>query len=202
LNPEIDIFIIKILNLFEKTDTSKKDLIDKLNQDFPNRYESFFMKILFMMMEVKLIQGDKETIKEVILRELKYSNNLIKRNDYLTPEPKEELNDNDLFIFSANTLLILLGIEIEDFEVYCFRDINLYFTIKLYIYTEDYQSGLAELKILLEKENYYNNKSIFLNIFSKIIYRIAITNTELIRSMNDCSDLTYSKITNVRGLYK
>ncbi len=202
MNPEIDIFIIKILNLFEKTDTSKKDLIDKLNQDFPNRYESFFMKILFMMMEVKLIQGDKETIKEVILRELKYSNNLIKRNDYLTPEPKEELNDNDLFIFSANTLLILLGIEIEDFEVYCFRDINLYFTIKLYIYTEDYQSGLAELKILLEKENYYNNKSIFLNIFSKIIYRIAITNTELIRSMNDCSDLTYSKITNVRGLYK
>jgi len=115
-----------------------------------------------MMMEVKLIPGDKETIKEVILRELKYSNNLIKRNEYLLPDSKEELNDNDLFIFSANTLLILLGIELEDFEVYCFRDINLYFTIKLYIYTEDYQSGLAELKILFEKENYFNNKSIFL----------------------------------------
>ncbi len=202
MNPDIDFFIIKILNLFEKTETSKKDLIDRLNQDFPNRYESFFMKILFMMMEVKLIPGDKETIKEVILRELKYSNNLIKRNEYLLPDSKEELNDNDLFIFSANTLLILLGIELEDFEVYCFRDINLYFTIKLYIYTEDYQSGLAELKILFEKENYFNNKSIFLHYFSKIIYRISMTNIELIRSMNDYSDLTYSKTTNVRRLYK
>ena len=84
-----------------------------------------------MMNEMKFYEGDREDIKEKILKEIEIINISLKQNEYLQSTYEMDINEYDIYIFSANTLFKLLGIYIEDMEIYNFQDINLYFTIKL-----------------------------------------------------------------------
>ena len=157
-----------------------------------------------MMNEMKFYEGDREDIKEKILKEIEIINISLKQNEYLQSTYEMDINEYDIYIFSANTLFKLLGIYIEDMEIYNFQDINLYFTINIYLLTNDYESALNQLKILFEKENYYNNKSIFLYYFVKIIGLFTKTlnnsSNERLKTYMEANNLCYHHISNVRNL--
>ena len=74
-----------------------------------NRYELTFFKICFYFKELKSSKRDSKLrnniphIKEKIIKEIKNSNEKLKKKEYLL----ENMNNNDLFIFKPFNLLKL-----------------------------------------------------------------------------------------------
>ena len=103
-----DNFIYEIMNFIEKNKFDEETLI-KLSMIHKNRYELTFFKICFYFKELKSSKRDSKLrnniphIKEKIIKEIKNSNEKLKKKEYLL----ENMNNNDLFIFKPFNLLKL-----------------------------------------------------------------------------------------------
>jgi len=199
LNPDTDHFIFKILGLFEKTETSKEDLINQMIEDYEYRYEAVFFKICLLLNQLQSGKGSQET-KQKILNTLIDSNENLLMSRYIKP------NENE-FVFTANSLLKLHGAIIDDYEQYSYEDVNLYFLLQTHLAAKEYGLAIKNLEILFERENYFNNKSLFLYYFGKAIglyisSDIHFDNTDEINKLfSQKKNETFHKICNILNSY-
>jgi len=173
--------------------------MSRLADDYSYRYEALFFNVCLMLNELKHGKCDKQRVKDKISTMLKDSNETLLMNKYILPEMNRK--DNGVFLFSANQLLKLHGAFIEDLETYTYEDVNLYFLIQSHFINKDYHMVINELKVLFERENYYNNRSMFLYYFGKALaFHFSTSQTSLPNLSKENKEI-FKKIISVMNTY-